>query len=276
MKTASDMPETRPGQDLRRVSARLPLAGPRTIFALMLREMASSNGRVAGGYLWTVLQPILAIIVLSAITSLGFRNPRLGTNFAIFYATGMMPFAFALTVSDKMAGAIGYSKALLGYPRVTFTDVIAARLLLHVLTQSLVAGIGITFIRVMWDTRTILDLPAVMLTYAMALVLGAGVGALNCFLFAMFPLWERGWPVLSRPLFFISGVLILYDSFPEPYRSWVWYNPLMQITSKMRAAFYYGYEANYVSPAYVFGFGMVPLVLGLLLLRRYHRDIREM
>lgn len=275
MSMSADDQKTVPDQELRRVSARLPLAGLRTVFALMLREMASSHGRLAGGYLWTVLQPLMAIALLSVIFSLGFRNPRLGTNFAIYYATGMLPYAFALTVSDKMAGAIGYSRALLGYPRVTFTDVIAARLILHVLTQLVVTSLALSGIRMAWDTQTTADLPVILETYAMALVLGAGVGALNCFLFAMFPLWERAWSLFTRPLFFVSGVLFIYETFPEPYRGWIWYNPLMHVTGSMRSAFYYGYDAVYVSPAYVFGIGMACLVLGLLFLRRYHRDIRE-
>jgi len=41
----------------------------------------------------------------------------------------------------------------------------------------------------------------------------------------------------------------------------------------MRSAFYISYEAEYVSPLYVFGTGLVLTVFGLLFLRRYHRDI---
>lgn len=265
-----------PDPRLRRVSARLPFAGPRTIVALMLREMSSTYGRSPGGYLWAVLEPVLGIALLSLVFSLGFRAPRLGTNFAIFYATGVLPFQFFSILSGRMALAILYSQALLAYPRVTFVDVLTARFVLNVLTQLLVATLIFTGIRLAFDTRTTLEMSSIMLSFAMAGVLGAGIGTLNCFLNALFPLWDRAWSIATRPLFLLSGVIFIYESIPEPYRGWLWYNPLMHVTGEMRAGFYYGYEAEYVNPAYVFAIGLTCLLAGLIFLRRYHRDIREL
>ena len=71
-------------QRLRPVNRTMRLATPRTILALILREMSSTHGKSPGGYLWMVLEPALGIALLSAIFSLGFRSPRLGTNFPIF------------------------------------------------------------------------------------------------------------------------------------------------------------------------------------------------
>jgi capsular polysaccharide transport system permease protein len=41
----------------------------------------------------------------------------------------------------------------------------------------------------------------------------------------------------------------------------------------MRHGFYPSYDAVYVSPFYVFSISFVSLAMGLLFLRRYHRDI---
>lgn len=264
-----------PPAKLRRVSARLPFAGSRTVLALMLREMSTTYGRSPGGYIWAVLEPVLAIALLSLIFSAGFRHPALGTNFPIYYATGILPFQFFNSISGRMAQSINYSKALLAYPRVTFVDVLAARLLLNTITQMLVATLIFTGIRMAFDTRTTLEIPRIMLSFSMAGVLAVGVGTLNCFLNAMFPLWDRIWSIATRPLMILSGVLFLYDSIPEPYRGWLWYNPLMHVTGEMRAAFYYGYAADYVMPSYAFGVGLTCFLAGLTFLRHFHRDINE-
>ena len=262
--------------NLRPVSARLPFAGVRTILALILREMSSTCGRSAGGYIWVILEPVLGIALLTAIFSLGFRHPRLGSNFPIYYATGLLPFQFYSIVSSKVAASIGYSRQLLTYPRVTFVDVIVARLILNVLTQLIVGCILLTGIRMAFETRTTLDLSRVMLSYSMVTAFALGVGTLNCFLSSMYPLWSRVWGIVTRPLFLISGTFFLYESIPEPYRGWLWYNPLMHVTGEMRAAFYFSYDAPYVTPSYVFGVSGLCLMTGLLLLRRFHRDIREL
>ena len=264
---------TGPKPKLRRVSMRF--ASLRTITALILRDMSSSYGRSPGGYVWVILEPVLGIALLSAIFSLGFRTPRLGTNFAIFYATGLMPFFIFSDVSGKMSQAINYSKALLEYPRVTFMDALIARLVLSVLTQLLVSAIIFTFILSIWDTRTVLFVDRMILAFAMAIASGIGIGTLNCFLMTMYPLWQRAWSIITRPLVLVSGVMFLYEILPEWAQNIVWYNPIMHATGEMRGAFYLQYEAKYVSPAYVFGLSGVLLLLGLIFLRQYHRDMLE-
>ena len=40
---------------------------PRTIVALVLREMATTHGRSPGGYVWAVLEPVAALIVMTVV-----------------------------------------------------------------------------------------------------------------------------------------------------------------------------------------------------------------
>jgi len=261
---------------LRQASARVSFAGARVVAALMLREMAGTSGRLAGGYLWTILQPVATIAFMSFIFSLGFKNPRLGTNFPIFHATGFLPYGMTMFLVGKMAGALSSTAKLMEYPRVTFVDALTAKLILNVLTQLIICTIVFTGIKLIFETRTTLVMHKILLSFAMVISVGAGVGTLNCFLFTMFPLWQKIWGVLTAPLLIMSGVIFLHDTVPEPYRSWLAWNPLVHIVGEMRSAFYYSYPADYVELTYVFAFSIVTLTAGLLLLHRYHRDLREL
>lgn len=247
----------------------------RTIVALIVREMAVSYGRSPGGYIWMVLEPVLGTALLTAIFALALRAPPLGTNFAIFYASGLLPFTMYLTISNKVAQSVNYSKALLNYPRVTFVDAILARLILTVLTQLMVICLVFGGIMLFYDTRTVLELDRVLLSVSMASVLGLGVGVMNCFLITMFPIFQQVWGILMRPLFFLSGVLLLYDDLPKAAQDVLWYNPLMHVTGEMRAALYPEYVGDYVSPGFVFLTSMLLILIGLIFLRRYHRDMLE-
>ncbi len=258
---------------LRPVKSQRRLPTVRAIAALMLREMSTTYGRSPGGYLWTVLEPAAGIAVLTAIFSLGFRNPPIGTNFAIFYATGMVPFMCYGGINIKIAQSINFSRQLLSYPSVTYVDALLGRLILNTLTQLLVGYIVFSGILLMFETRTTLELDRIILSYAMAISLGLGIGVLNSVLTSFFPLWQQIWSILTRPLFIISCIFFLFDTVPEPYRSYLWYNPLVHVIGIMRSAFYTSYDATYASPLYVFGISLVTLVLGLVFLRRYHRDI---
>ncbi|WP_424968560.1 ABC transporter permease [Dinoroseobacter sp. S375] len=245
----------------------------RTIIALMLREMATTYGRSPGGYIWAVLEPVGGIALLTLVFSAGFKSPPMGTVFVIFYATGLIPFLMFLDVSGKLALSILFSRQLLAYPGVTYIDALIARFILNTLTHLMVAYIIFTGILLFFDTRTTLELDRIALGFAMTMALALGVGTMNCFLFSMFPVWQRVWSILTRPLFILSCIFFLYESVPDLVRDYLWYLPTVHLTGIMRSAFYVGYDASYVSPTYVFVVSGVLMVTGLVFLRRYHREV---
>ncbi|MFZ1726898.1 MAG: ABC transporter permease [Albidovulum sp.] len=269
----SHFAENKPAIRLHAATARHSFPSARTIVALVLREMATTYGRSPGGYLWTILEPVAGIALLTLAFSFTFVNPPIGTNFAIFYATGMVPFVAYLDMSAKIAGSIQFSKPLLTYPRVTFADALIGRFLTNGLTQLLSAYIIFTGMLLIFDTRTSPDLPQIALAMAMAAMLALGVGTMNCFLMSMLPIWQKTWAILNRPLFLISCIFFVFDGVPEPARSVLWYNPLVHVIGQMRHGFYPSYDALYVSPFYVFSLSLGLLALGLLFLRRYHNEI---
>lgn len=251
------------------------LSTPRAIMALVLREMSTTYGRSPGGYLWAVVEPVAGIALLTAIFSIGFRSPPLGTSFALFYSSGMLPFLMFMEISGKLGQTIQFSRALLEYPRVTFLDAIAARLILSFFTQLMVHFLLIGGILYFLAPSTLLDFSSIAMGYVMTIVLAAGIGTLNSFLTLAYPLWQTAWAITTRPLFLVSAIFFVFDSVPQPYSNWLWFNPLIHIVGSMRDGFYPFYHPTYVSVAYVIGLGSVIGLAGLFLLHRYHRDILD-
>lgn len=255
------------------IPRRRHFATGRAIVALMLREMATSYGRSPGGYIWAVLEPTIGIALLSFVFSAVFENPPMGISFPMFYATGMLPFIMFTDVHGKIASSLMYSKQLLAYPTVTFVDAILARFFLNIITQLLVAYIILAFCMLAFETRVNLDLPVIIQAFSLAAFLGLGIGTLNAFLFTRFDVAQRAWSILMRPMFIISGIFLLYEGIPQPYRDWLWYNPLLHVTALMRRGFYGTYDAEFVSVPYVTGIALACIALGLLLLRRHYQDL---
>jgi capsular polysaccharide transport system permease protein len=247
----------------------------RVIMALMLREMSTTYGRSPGGYLWAIVEPIGSIAMITLIIALGLRIrvPSLGTNFPLFFATGVMPFMLYQRTAAKVANSLQFSRALLFYPGVTFVDAILARFLLNVLTQLMVTYIVITGLLLIYDTRAMFEATPVILSLTMAAALGLAIGTLNCYLFSLFPLWNSLWSIITTPLFFMSCILFVLEDLPEYARDVLWWNPLTHITGLMRKGFYPTYDATYASPVFVFSVAGVVLVFGLLLLGRHYRAI---
>lgn len=257
----------------------LPLPPParataaRSIAALVLREISARHGRTPGGYLWALLEPLGAIALLTVAFSLMLRAPPLGGSFALFYATGYLPFALFMALSMRVALAIRFSRPLLAYPRVSYLDALIARGLLALLTQITLTGVVLGALLVIEGLPGLFDPAAIALALAMGVALGAGVGIMNCFAFSMSPVWESAWQIAMRPLILVSGVLYLPEDLPAPAADWLWWNPLVHVTAMMRRGFYASYDAQDAAPAYVFGLSAALAALGLIALRGHHRHI---
>ena len=245
----------------------------RAVSALILREMATRYGRSPGGYVWALLEPLGVIIVMALAFSLMLRNPPLGNSFILFYATGFLPFQVYNTIAGMIASAMMFSRPLLQYPAVTWIDAVLARLILNALTGVLVTLLLLSALVSFGDTRVLVDLPPMVVSILMAVVLGAGIGTLNCALFSLFPVYSQFWGILTRPLVLASGVIFLYDDLPRTVQDILWYNPLIHVTGLMRTGFYPTYRADYVDLTFGFACGLAPLFLGVVLMGRYHRDI---
>lgn len=248
---------------------------PRAVAALVLREMSSTYGRSPGGYLWAVVEPIGGVIILTVVFSVLLRSPSLGVSFPLFYATGLLPFGMFTQQSNRVGAAMSYSRALLFYPGVTFVDALLARFLLALVTNFLVAALVLFGIIEVFSLQVTLDLPVLALAMVLAAILGAGVGTLNAYLTMALPVWERIWVILTRPLFLLSGLLYLYEELPRVARDILWWNPIFHVIGLMRAGTYSSYDATYASSLYVLAVSVVLMLLGMILLHRFHRDLLQ-
>ncbi|MRX49668.1 sugar ABC transporter permease [Paracoccus sp. S-4012] len=247
----------------------------RTIVALILREIATRYGRSPGGYLWEIAEPVAAIALLSMVFSATGMHPTVGTSFALFYATGFLPFSLYLDLSNTVARSVQFSRPFLQYPSVTYMDAILARAILNLLTQTTVFVIVLGGIDLLFGLDTLWNIPALAMAIAMMAAIGIAVGVLNCYLFMEFPVWERAWSILNRPMFLISGIFFTYGMMPASAQKVLWYNPIIHGVAMTRAGVYPAYDASYATPLYVFGVAIVVAFFGLLLLWRHHSRLLE-
>lgn len=245
----------------------------RSVAALVLREMSTTYGRSPGGYVWALIEPVAGIALLTFVFSLAFHAPPIGDSFPVFYATGLLPYTLYVQLNTKLMVSIWFSKPLLQYPAVSFIDAVLSRFLLTLMTQIMVFYVVVTGLVLIFDPQVNIQPDLVFLSLAMTAVFGAGIGTLNCLLISVFPVWQRIWNILHRPMFIISGIFFLFESIPAPYQSILWFNPLVHVIGMMRTGFYPTYDAAYVSPVYVFAVGLICFVVGLFFLRRWHKDM---
>ncbi|MGJ8547351.1 MAG: ABC transporter permease [Sulfitobacter sp.] len=244
----------------------------RTITALVLREMQAQYGSSPGGYAWAILDPVGKLAIMAVLFSFVVRAPSLGTNFILFYATGFLPFTLFNALTGVTTNALTYSRSLLTYPVVMWIDAIAARVLLTVLTNMVVAYLIMLGILNLYETGASLHFLPIFVAYSGAIMMGIGVGLVNAVLIGFFPVWQTIWSILTRPLFLISGVLMILEDLPRNAQEYLAWNPLIHLTGSMREGFYPLYKPQYISYTYVYLTALLLIAIGILLMRRFHRQ----
>lgn len=245
----------------------------RVIFALMMRELESSESRTSLGFLWAFIDPIGTITLMSVVFGLISRSPPIGTNFPLFYLTGIVPFGIYSTIAKKSAGSLNFSKSLLSFPAVKPIDAIIARSLLNFFIEIIVFLILAWVIVYFWSLNPHIKPGLVIEALLLAAALGLGIGCFNAVLFLIVPTYANLWSIVTRPLMLASGVLFPISAIPEPYQTYLWYNPIAHPVEMMRAAFYAEVVAKHASPVFVMMIAVGTFAFGMVMLHRYVRDV---
>jgi ABC-type polysaccharide/polyol phosphate export permease/Flp pilus assembly protein TadD len=250
---------------------RIPRSGPgfweslqtqwRVIYALVIRETRTRFGDSTLGYGWALLEPILHILMLSLVFAvLMHGQPPIGTQFFIFYYTGIIPYHIFVHTSSSMTYAVTANGSLLQLPVVGTFDVILARGLLELATDILVAVILLAGFGVIGLGTLPHDFLGVAGAVVAVWLLGCGFGFVNAVINAFSKSWDKIWAQLTRVLYFCSGIFYVPGMMPGWIRDALSWNPVLQAVDWFRTSFFVDYTPHWLDRAYL------GVVVGLTLL----------
>lgn len=240
-----------------------------------MREMTTRFGRSRLGYLWALIEPAGFVALLSIAFAEIAHSPPLGRSFPLFYATGYVIFDFYNQIAALVGRSVHVNRPLFTYPAVTPLDAVLARFVLQVATGLTVAAIIFTGILLVFAEPVRIEPAPLLGAFALAALLGLGVGVVNVTLFALSEGWELVYRIASRPLFLISAVFFTFESLPRPAQEVLWWNPLVHLVALVRRGFYPFYEGAHADPFYVFCVGVGLLLAGLAMLALAGRRLVE-
>jgi capsular polysaccharide transport system permease protein len=239
------------------------------VFALFVRELKTRFGKYRLGYVWALIEPLVHVIVLSAIWSILGRTEFMGIPVPLFLVTGIVPFLFFRSVVSRGINAIEANRGLFGFRQVRPVDTVLARILLesivYFLAYLVLLFIGGWFLGYDVSMHNPLGLIAVN---ALLFFLSLGLGLLSAVYGALYPEIMKLVPmILLRPLYFISGILFPLYMIPSDYHSWLLWNPLLHVVELNHAYFFRSFESPETSLMFVFISAVTSLTLGLLAYR---------
>lgn len=236
----------------------------RVIVALTLRESRMTFGTSHAGYLWAVIQPVLSISVLVTIFYVIGRQSPYGTSLALFFASGVLTLELFNRLSGTLLRAYVANRQLLYYPVIRETDSLFARLLLVALTYVVIFVLFFGGLIVLGLAEFPRFPERMVGAFAATCLLGLGVGSVHAMLMRLTPIWAHVEMVLSRPLFFLSGVFYIPSQMPPEVVAVLRWNPVLHLIEWMREGYYPNYASDVFEPSYPIAVALIFLMIGLL------------
>lgn len=242
----------------------------RVFWALFIREIKTRFGAWRLGYAWAFLEPMAHLSVFLFLFAMGGRSSPPGMPFPLFLLTGILPFfAFrsALNVSTK---AIESNAGLFNYHRVKPYDAVLVRVFLECLLSFVVFCVLAAAFHFYGGTPVqVGNVPAYLGTLLLFYLFSLGIGTCASVMGVIFPETQRMVPLLSRPLYFLSGIFFVARDLPEQLQEILFYNPVFHALELLRTFFFTTYQTPGGSFFYLGAWTLCSNALGLALFWRY-------
>jgi len=221
------------------------------IFAIFLREIKSqSTDKI--GIVWSVVSPLIMIGGMTAMrTYLSGGKDVHGMPTLFFMVYGMFYVQLFIGTLVKASGAIIKNKPLYAFRQVQPISSIFAisgfELLVKLFVMIIIAIVCL-FLKIdIYINDPISIIFNFLKVWLIAMSIGIVFGITYCFI----PELKKVQILLTKPLFFISGIFFSLQDIPQQYWSYVNWNPLLHAIELTRYAAYPAYGEVGVSYFYL-------------------------
>jgi capsular polysaccharide transport system permease protein len=232
------------------------------LFALYMREIQSQfNDKLGLG--WAFVEPLLFIAGLSYLRSLIKEGDVHSIPIFIFMMIGMVGVQLFLSPLNKLAAAIQKNRPLYAFRQVQpIAGVIAAAFI----EFSIKIGVVMLAILILYLTDKTFEIhdPLMLISlFVMLCIFTFGLSLIIGICQSFVPEFKKVFGIVTRPVFFISGVFFSLQDIPQAYWHYLDWNPLLHFIELARYACFESYGDNGVSYAFVTKCTFISLFMGL-------------
>lgn len=234
------------------------------IFALFVREMNARFSSYTFGNVWLVLEPLMMMVMFILLFGLRGRGEFGYVEPPIFIFSAFLPFKllWQLHVRNNTA-AVSKSRKLMGFRQVRLFDLFLANSFtdggVFVVVGVLIAT-GLYWLGFNPFPRDIL----LVMAWGTLLWLFAGAFGILCCVISQFAKEvEKVVTMVQMPLLFLSAVFFPMTIVPEPYRTWLAWNPLVHAMELIREAWFPLYTSPVADGFYLFMWAIITMALAM-------------
>ena len=229
------------------------------LFELVLRDIKIKYRRSVLGVFWTILNPLLMMIILWFVFSNLFRFDI--ENYAIYILSGQIIFNFfQISTTDAMMSIVGNGGLIrkVYIPKYLF---VLAKILSG--TVNLGASfVALLFVMLITGTKIHLEILLCILPLFLLMTFAVGTGLFLAALAVKFRDILHLYGVFCTALFYLTPVIYPVSILPDQVKAVVGINPLTQILEMFRSLILDGKMVEYGAALMTIGSCMAVLLIG--------------
>lgn len=235
----------------------------RVLATLVTRNVRMMLAKDPLAYLWLLLAPALTIAVhFWAYTFLLGFGSVLDMPTLPFLILGIGGWHMMRTMTLKLGYELARDRGLARFEPVDTLTVAAARALELAFSYTAVVALAMACVACFGGDPGPRNLLGVAFYWSLLAVAGFGLGLLLNACRHYLP----GVSLLAMPVFrlgfFFSGVVVVSEQFPERFREYLIWNPVLHIMQLLRTDYFVQYRSQDALPVVAAGFALTVLFLG--------------
>ncbi|WP_194843461.1 ABC transporter permease [Paenibacillus sp. B01] len=237
---------------------------------LVKRDLKIKYRRSVLGVLWSILNPLLFMLITTMIFSTMFKNQI--QNFPIYFLTGQIMYAFfAESTSMAQMGVLGNGslikkvytpKYIFPLSKIIFSLVNTCYSLLAILIIFIIMGYSITL------TALFFFIPILLL-----FIFSTGVGLFLSCMTVFYRDLLHIYSIILSLLSFFSATFYPIEIIPYPYRTFVEYNPVYVYIHYLRSLLIEGQFPDLTQNILAVAYSMVSLIIGFYIFNKNENKI---
>jgi len=239
--------------------------------ALFMREALARVTADRIAWFWLMAEPIAHVMLLVWVrTLIGHARLIPGADFVPWLVVGVTTFILFRNQMNRGMNAISANRALFAYRQVHPADTLFVRSGLEGVLSTIVMLVLIIVFTLLGQNLIPNNSLYVIGLWCMVWLFGLGAGLVFSVVVTVLPELQKFISMIMFPLYFLSGIIIPVQYFPQDIRYYLLFNPVLHLIENIRFGFFEGYRlVDGVNLLYPTWWILGALVLGLLLQVRY-------
>jgi capsular polysaccharide transport system permease protein len=243
----------------------------RVVGALTLRDLRTRFGGTYVSYSIAVMWPLTHLVVLAAAYTLIGRQPSYGTDTFTWVLSGTLPFVVFLYGTRAISQSLSANASLLSFSIVRRIDLLLARALVELVTAIIIGTIMFSIFVLLRGPLAFADFQLCVLAVLLTYWTGLAFGSLAAPIVRIWPAMLMVMQMFVIICWITAGIVYLPDSVPEPFHTYLAYNPLVHCSELLRFGLYDDYQSRTMDIDYLMTLTSVLILMGLSLERAIPR-----